>query len=411
MDATAWDGGGADAAVVVEMDATVAIDASPIDAGAREDARDAGHDAWTDPCEDVVCPGDACREGRCDPRSGECVLGAPRADGTSCDDGDLCTRADACERGACVGGDAITCPPIDACHSAGTCEPATGECSTVPAPCTIDVVVRVLDARGVPLTTAVPVRAFQGERATPVAGKTDAAGEVHLQLTNGAYRFRVLRDGVPFWSGAGDHCAMPSCTRVEMRLPDTSDLRVVTWDPRMDGAYDGGGEVRPPNPHIERGGTWLENWAIERYGAPDAFISAGHTHLYPQDWDPPDAWGNTTTYENQHAFGAILQGVYVRLSDRRAFDLVSIDYRVRHDTDPEHVSAIPGADPTNVEIWVSSSLTVPTTAWTRYPTGVPIAGEMTYWGTVFPHEMTNVSAVFITTTGNVSLDNVVLRPR
>ena len=54
--------------------------------------------------------------------------GAP--DGTICDDGDACTQTDACQFGVCLGGNPVVCTPVDQCHDAGTCDPASGLCST-----------------------------------------------------------------------------------------------------------------------------------------------------------------------------------------------------------------------------------------------------------------------------------------
>ena len=51
------------------------------------------------------------------------------SNGSPCDDGNACTQNDTCQNGTCVGGFPITCPQIDACHAAGTCNPATGICS------------------------------------------------------------------------------------------------------------------------------------------------------------------------------------------------------------------------------------------------------------------------------------------
>ncbi len=81
-----------------------------------------------------VCPPpDACHlAGACDPASGACVY-PPRANGTPCDDGDPCTRASACAAGACVGSDPLPCPPpANPCLRLVGCEPATGECRYAP---------------------------------------------------------------------------------------------------------------------------------------------------------------------------------------------------------------------------------------------------------------------------------------
>jgi cysteine-rich repeat protein len=88
------------------------------------------------PCTaDVVCASpDQCHEaGTCDVRTGLCALPA-KTDGTPCDDGDACTQTDACQAGACVGGNPISCVAADQCHEAGTCDPASGACSNPVAP-------------------------------------------------------------------------------------------------------------------------------------------------------------------------------------------------------------------------------------------------------------------------------------
>ncbi len=96
------------------------------DACTQADACQAGACMGTDP---VVCePLDQCHvAGNCDPATGVCD-DPPAADDTACDDGDACTRTDACQAGTCAGGDAVVCQPLDSCHLAGTCDPATGVC-------------------------------------------------------------------------------------------------------------------------------------------------------------------------------------------------------------------------------------------------------------------------------------------
>ena len=91
-----------------------------------------------DTCNFAVCSGSTkqcnnppnqCYEavGNCDPSSGECVY-APKSNGVSCDDGDLCTDADTCQAGVCVG-NTKQCFAFDQCHEAGQCDPLTGTCS------------------------------------------------------------------------------------------------------------------------------------------------------------------------------------------------------------------------------------------------------------------------------------------
>ncbi|HSA21155.1 MAG TPA: C25 family cysteine peptidase [Myxococcota bacterium] len=95
-----------------------------------EDACLAGACADSTP---LACePLDACHvAGTCDPATGECSH-PPAADGTACDDADACTLADTCQAGACQAGTPVVCEALDACHAAGTCDPATGACSDPP---------------------------------------------------------------------------------------------------------------------------------------------------------------------------------------------------------------------------------------------------------------------------------------
>ncbi|MFO0749029.1 MAG: hypothetical protein U1F43_25695 [Myxococcota bacterium] len=89
-----------------------------------------------DKCHGGVCSGSAivcqstgpCREpGTCDPATGTCS--SPfKQDDTPCDEGNLCTLDDHCEGGTCIRTD-LECQPLDECHVAGTCNPSTGLCT------------------------------------------------------------------------------------------------------------------------------------------------------------------------------------------------------------------------------------------------------------------------------------------
>lgn len=105
-------------------------------------------------CDGLVCgPGQTCEPGCvlggafyppgatnpandceiCDPDA-ETGRWSDRANGASCDDGNACTRVDACNGGRCEGSDPVVCDPGDACHLAGVCDPATGLCNEPVAP-------------------------------------------------------------------------------------------------------------------------------------------------------------------------------------------------------------------------------------------------------------------------------------
>jgi hypothetical protein len=82
--------------------------------------------------------GSLCREAasacdlaeKCDGSSFTCPDDVLIADGSACDDGNLCTPTDTCQGGVCTGTGAPACDPIDQCHDRGTCNPLTGVCST-----------------------------------------------------------------------------------------------------------------------------------------------------------------------------------------------------------------------------------------------------------------------------------------
>ncbi len=92
----------------------------------------------TCPADSVVGAFVVCRPstGECDPaeqcdgHDATCPAATVRPDGTACNDDDACTRTDTCRTGRCVGAAPVVCTSADACHAPGTCDPATGRCST-----------------------------------------------------------------------------------------------------------------------------------------------------------------------------------------------------------------------------------------------------------------------------------------
>ena len=92
----------------------------------------------SDTCQAGTCTGaapvtctalDQCHvAGVCDPNSGICS-NPNQANGSACSDSNACTQTDSCQSGACIGANPITCTALDQCHTAGTCVPATGICS------------------------------------------------------------------------------------------------------------------------------------------------------------------------------------------------------------------------------------------------------------------------------------------
>ncbi len=95
----------------------------------------------TDTCQSGTCVGnnpvvcaasDQCHDvGVCDPATGQCS-NPPKPNGTSCSDNNACTDTDTCQQGICTPGTAVVCHPLDQCHVAGVCNPASGQCSNPP---------------------------------------------------------------------------------------------------------------------------------------------------------------------------------------------------------------------------------------------------------------------------------------
>jgi hypothetical protein len=92
----------------------------------------------SDTCQAGVCVGanpvvctasDQCHlVGTCNSSTGACSNPA-KLNGASCDDGSACTQTDTCQAGICVGANPVVCTASDQCHTAGTCNTSTGQCS------------------------------------------------------------------------------------------------------------------------------------------------------------------------------------------------------------------------------------------------------------------------------------------
>ena len=72
------------------------------------------------------------------------------------------------------------------------------------------VVVMVLDAVGNP-EVGLNILAYNGTTYTGYGGVTDSQGRATIWLPAGNYRFRAMKDGTSYWSGAENHCTIPGC--------------------------------------------------------------------------------------------------------------------------------------------------------------------------------------------------------
>ena len=88
--------------------------------------------AGTSLCAGVVClPSSQCHQaGTCNPATGTCTTPS-KPNNAPCDDQNPLTLVDSCVGGVCVGTSRCgsTCFPSDQCHAAGVCDAATGLCS------------------------------------------------------------------------------------------------------------------------------------------------------------------------------------------------------------------------------------------------------------------------------------------
>jgi cysteine-rich repeat protein len=160
----------------------------------------------------IVCTAsDQCHSaGTCNPTTGACSNPA-KPDGSACNDGNTCTQTDSCQGGSCAGGNAVTCPTPDQCHDAGTCNPATGACSNPAKPngtgCD--------DGNACTQTDACQSGACTGGNPIVCAGGDQCHDAGVCNPTTGACSNPARPDGTTCDDGSactvGDHCTAGLC--------------------------------------------------------------------------------------------------------------------------------------------------------------------------------------------------------
>ena len=94
-------------------------------------------------CQGSTCTGEArncsddnpCTTDSCHPEDGEGIdpvtgcLHAPKNTSVTCDDSNDCTVDDHCGADGTCAGSAVVCEALDNCHTPGTCDPGSGECT------------------------------------------------------------------------------------------------------------------------------------------------------------------------------------------------------------------------------------------------------------------------------------------
>jgi RHS repeat-associated protein len=100
-------------------------------------------------------------------------------------------------------------------------------CTNAVVTVTNGVLVTVQDTDGA-AKAGIKVYAFNGTTYTNYSGTTDANGQATFTLPQGSYRFRADLNGTQFWSGASNHCNIPTCGSAAVTL--TKPLTVTVQD-------------------------------------------------------------------------------------------------------------------------------------------------------------------------------------
>jgi len=189
------------------------------DACTQVDTCQSGACTGTNP---VVCTAsDQCHDaGTCEPSTGDCSNPA-RTDLTPCNDGDACTQTDYCESGVCQGSALVDCTVVGPCFAPGTCNPSTGLCTNPPLPpgfpCNDGDACTIIDTCNSGICTGIP------KTCGPIddchtAGTCDAM--------TGECSNPVVADHTPCDDGNActgpDHCKMGSCVADPLVCPDVS---------------------------------------------------------------------------------------------------------------------------------------------------------------------------------------------
>ncbi len=86
--------------------------------------------------------------------------------------------------------------------------------------------VTVLNSGGAP-QVGLTVVAYVGNAFSGYAAVTDSQGKAVMWLPANSYHFRANKDGVPFWSGADNHCTVRGCTTASITIPIPVVVTVV----------------------------------------------------------------------------------------------------------------------------------------------------------------------------------------
>jgi hypothetical protein len=192
-------------------------------------------------CEGVSCAKlDECHElGECNPESGKCSNPIAE-DGKACDDKNACTRAESCKGGVCTGEHPTNCAQAGGCQN-GQCDPITGICGAEDG--------SSCDDGDVCTTTDT----CQGGVCNPGGGQSWAtwkpegtksyapAEDVVVDMVTRRIWQRASAPQAATWQEAQAYCASlslpgyPSGWRLPARIELTSLVNYAAFNPAIDG--------------------------------------------------------------------------------------------------------------------------------------------------------------------------------
>ncbi len=200
-------------------------------------------------------------------------------------------------------------------------------------------------------------------------------------------------------------------------IPPGGQVQAAAGDERLVRTIPGSGDeapsVLPPdllppgslpfNPSFEEGGLVVEAFWAVRVGEPGGHFITGHFH--PKDL--------ATGFEAQH-FGnpRELHGLFIRARDGRLFSLKSLRYRVTRNRELGKDRTIDGFNTLDVKVLVSTSFTPTRPAVSQFvpfSVGTPIGNDTELpFETLQVYGFELVSRVFITSSGSVDFDDIVV---
>jgi hypothetical protein len=219
-----------------------------------------------------------------------CAMASPctHTDNTAaCNDDDACTHDDHCSAGICLGGDSVVCGASDACHDAGTCDAGSGKCSnpwkadgtlcddgqvcTGPDACKSGV---CSGSRGLISTWRGDGNA--NDSAGPYYGTLVGAATFEAGIAAQAFSFPGT-GGVNFSSNAGNFGTTAWTVELWVRTMATSEQSLLSKRAVCDGAESGPGwDMRISNGKIQlEVDTGTKSGSV---GSPGAVINDGTWH-------------------------------------------------------------------------------------------------------------------------------------